>query len=390
MKILFINAYSAKNRGDYAIILSMSDYLKEIYPNCEIEIMSSYHKENTIIYNANGLISVNSIWNISKGNFLTKYAKGLYMYIKSLINPNNIIFKKIQNSDLICSVGGGYLYSSSKGPLGIGLLNMLFHIWISKKMGKKVICFPQSVGPIHFKLDEIITKKVLQKVDMFISREPITTKYLKNTLQLKNTFEFLDIAFLLKGTSPYKIDISSSKLNIGITVLNWLFADSTSNRNDIDNYISKIKNSFMSLGKNIKIYIFVQVDVSDNDSDYRLSSILKEELLTVGIESEVIRFPKNLNPKIIISTYGMMNIFIASRMHSAIFALNAHVPTIALSYQPKTKGTFEKLNLKEFALDIKEFTEIDLINKINIILKEKYNFNTVNKDILTTIIKEIN
>ena len=35
-------------------------------------------------------------------------------------------------ADIIFSVGGGYIYSSRRGPLGVGLLNSLFHVWLAK------------------------------------------------------------------------------------------------------------------------------------------------------------------------------------------------------------------------------------------------------------------
>lgn len=206
MKVLFINAYSAKNRGDYAIVLAMQDYINKLYPSSIIDVMSSYYEENELTYSENGLKSVPNIWNISNKKIFYKYFEGFTLLLKALFNPKNKIFQEIYKADFVCSVGGGYLYSSAKGPLGVGLLNMLFHMWLVKKFKKKLICFPQSVGPINYSLDRILIKKILSNVDLFISRENLTTKYLKDELNLKNIIEYPDIAFLLKGTNPYSVD----------------------------------------------------------------------------------------------------------------------------------------------------------------------------------------
>jgi len=396
MNILFINAYSAKNRGDYAIVLSMHDYIKNIFPNANIEIMSSYHNENKEIYENDNLKSIDTIWNIQNKSFTKKYLEGITLFCKVLFTPSSKQFNKITNADLIISVGGGYLYSSSKGPLGIGFLNMLFHIWISKKFQKKVIGFPQSIGPINFKLDRIILKKVLKRIDLLISREEITTNYLIDNLHLGNVLEYPDIAFLLNGNNKaYPLKMNENEINIGITVLDWLFSDKSSNQNDLDDYIKKIKSSFSNINKNysIKVHIFVQVDVSENDSDYGISKLLHQNLQEYDIKTDIIRFPKASNIKSIISTYGKMDIFIGSRMHSTIFALNANVPTIALAYQPKTTGTFSKIKLSNFSFNIKSFNDTDLTNTIIKIINNEYSFASVHKirdgKILTDILKKV-
>jgi colanic acid/amylovoran biosynthesis protein len=77
----------------------------------------------------------------------------------------------------------------------------------------------------------------------------------------------------------------------------------------------------------------------------------------IGNNATVIELGKDLTTEELMEKYGSMNVFIASRMHSAIFALNAGVPTIALAYQPKTTGTFKLLDLEAYAADITDFTE---------------------------------
>jgi colanic acid/amylovoran biosynthesis protein len=51
-----------------------------------------------------------------------------------------------------------------------------------------------------------------------------------------------------------------------------------------------------------------------------------------------------------------MDAFLASRMHSAIFAISRGIPTMALAYQPKTIGTFELLGLGEYVREVQDVT----------------------------------
>ena len=363
-KVLIINAYSHKNRGDSGIIIAMIDIIRKSYDNPKISVMSQYHEQNIEFYKKINVESVPPVWDIvSTNGFIKKYIIG----IKKILFYKNQSTEHIQSADLILSAGGGYLYSSRKGPLGVGFLNSLYHIWLSKKLKKKTILFPQSVGPLNYFIDRFVLKRVFDKIDFFYSRESITSSLLKNTNVKKE--QLPDVAFsLVPQKSTYideNIQASNCILNIGITVLDWRFAHKNSDFTHIDEYLSKIANvlkNFKAVSdKKIKIYIFPQVTVNQKDGDVEVSEILSEKIQN-GVE--VFYLDKIENPKQLIYLYSKMNLFIGSRMHSAIFSLAGNVPTIALAYQPKTSGTFAFINLSNFVLDIKHFKEEELKEKI--------------------------
>jgi colanic acid/amylovoran biosynthesis protein len=371
-KVLIINAYSYKNRGDSGIIVAMIDIIRKSYKNADISVMSQYHEQNIEYYNKMNVKSVPPVWDIinTKG-FLNKYIDG----IKKLFYNNQNI-EQIQTSDIILSAGGGYLYSSRKGPLGVGFINALYHIWLATKLKKKIILFPQSVGPLNYFLDRFILKKVFNRVDYFYSREHITTHLLKNS---KVKMEQLpDVAFSLEPSATSfideKINTSQDVLKIGITVLDWRFAHKNSTLEDIDMYLFKIANALNTFktetSKKIKVYIFPQVTVDKKDGDVIPSKILLDK---IKYDVEIFYLDKIEDPKELIYLYSKMDLFIGSRMHSAIFSLVGNVPSIALAYQPKTTGTFDLVNLNDFVLDIKSFTEEELRDKIHqlLILKTK-------------------
>ena len=371
-KVLIINAYSYKNRGDSGIIVAMIDIIRKSYKNADISVMSQYHEQNIEYYNKMNVKSVPPVWDIinTKG-FLNKYIDG----IKKLFYNNQNI-EQIQTSDIILSAGGGYLYSSRKGPLGVGFINALYHIWLATKLKKKIILFSQSVGPLNYFLDRFILKKVFNRVDYFYSREHITTHLLKNS---KVKMEQLpDVAFSLEPSATSfideKINTSQDVLKIGITVLDWRFAHKNSTLEDIDMYLFKIANALNTFktetSKKIKVYIFPQVTVDKKDGDVIPSKILLDK---IKYDVEIFYLDKIEDPKELIYLYSKMDLFIGSRMHSAIFSLVGNVPSIALAYQPKTTGTFDLVNLNDFVLDIKSFTEEELRDKIHqlLILKTK-------------------
>ncbi len=398
-KVLIINAYSYKNRGDCGIIISMVDLLRKAYQNekLQISVMSQFYEENASFYNDFSIKSVPPVWNINlEGRgFLYKYFDGL----KKVIRYKKQDLQVVESADIVLSAGGGYLYSSRKGFFGVGFLNCLYHIWLAQKLKKKVMLFPQSVGPLNFFLDKWILKKVFDHVDIFYSREGITTSLAHNiNLQCK-VKEVPDIAFTL---APLKNDaivkaagISADKVNVGITVLDWRFAKSNSEESDIEAYLNKIATSLKTLHakmENLSVFIFPQVTVSEKDGDTGVSVLLQRK---IGEIAKVVSLDNVVNPKELVYLYSQMNAFVGSRMHSAIFALAGHVPTVALAYQPKTIGTFNLAQMDSYALEIQEFSSQELLEKLEsvLILKErtsvKAKINELQKFIETEISEDL-
>ncbi|VWX34449.1 conserved hypothetical protein [Exiguobacterium oxidotolerans] len=89
----------------------------------------------------------------------------------------------------------------------------------------------------------------------------------------------------------------------------------------------------------------------------------------------MIDLKKHVNyPEQLVDMYGKMNRFIGSRMHSTIFSLAGGVPTIALSYQPKTLGTFKRLGLEEFVYDIEHFNKEEVLESISQIIDDNLDY----------------
>jgi colanic acid/amylovoran biosynthesis protein len=383
---LFINAYSSKNRGDAGIVTAMIHLIRSVEPDAKISVMSSYWKDNIDFYKEYDVDSVEAVWNLEYGNSsIQRYVIGIKNYIRAQFTPTSNHFNYYKNADVIVSVGGGYLYSSRKGSLGVGLLNSLYHIWLAKKFHKKVIGFPQSVGPLGSKLDKYIVKIVLSKMDLFISREQITTKLLRN-LNLKNCIEIPDVGFTLpKITTSLKLS-KYSGYKVGITLLDWRFANKGATEKNINDYIKKVADACLKLKTKYPeahFYIIPQVTVGDGDSDLTVSQLLSKLLGDSCSTIIDLDTTDDNKPEQLVDLYSKMDVFIGSRMHSTIFALAGNTPTIALAYQYKTKGTFEAMGLSQYTFSVEDFSSDKIYITLDEILTNKnYPISKVQKNIL--------
>jgi colanic acid/amylovoran biosynthesis protein len=85
-----------------------------------------------------------------------------------------------------------------------------------------------------------------------------------------------------------------------------------------------------------------------------------------------------------------MDFFVATRLHSAIYALKAGVPVVAVAYEPKTIGIFKDLDLSEFVLDIRSIDKVGLENKFGRLSMEREKFKLAITKALISANKNIN
>jgi colanic acid/amylovoran biosynthesis protein len=79
-------------------------------------------------------------------------------------------------------------------------------------------------------------------------------------------------------------------------------------------------------------------------------------LSSVGTLDGIILVDQEMGPADMKALCGAMDLFVGTRMHSAIYALDGGVPTLTVAYQPKTTGIMAALGLERFVLPIEDVT----------------------------------
>jgi polysaccharide pyruvyl transferase WcaK-like protein len=73
---------------------------------------------------------------------------------------------------------------------------------------------------------------------------------------------------------------------------------------------------------------------------------------------------RELQPSELKACYGMMDLFVASRLHSGIFSLAMFVPTLFIGYLHKTVGVLEAIHLNDYHIDLKNVDKENLLEKV--------------------------
>lgn len=379
-KLVISNIYSPQNIGDRAIVEGIIKVFREKDPDLEIYCLSKYHKEFSKFSGwkgTNELIDLpvegSKIYTLFKplgdlisfliNLFFFKLNKSFFLNKLAADNP----FKIISEADLIVAAGGNYLFSSNSSFLSRTMLIHILNIYLPVLMGKKVILFPQSIGPFYRNYERKLIITLLGKTDFIMLRDKESYDFLiQNNLQEDKMLVVPDIAFNLGSKNS---EIRSKKINkVLITALDWSWGVDPDKKAAFNVTIENYKNNLAKIidylsdeiGAEVNVFPHVTVDTSND-------LIISKEIIARTTTKKRISLDQKSESSIaeILKYYSEFDLVIGSRMHSCILGITQGVPTIGISYQPKTIGTYNLLGMPEYVLDGNSFDYEELQKKVD-------------------------
>jgi len=347
VKIMISGYYGFNNTGDEAILKSMVRAFKDKIPQIKITVLSNNPLQTFQAYQVKAIKRLQLI---------------SIMYCLRKVN-------------LFISGGGGLLQDST--GKGWSILYYLGLIWVAKIVKVPVMIYAQGIGPIHKKMNKLLIKWILNKVDLITVRDYPSKKMLNNLGVLKpSIYVNSDPVFLLKKKNinqtmdnyPYIQELinSDNRPLIGISVREYksnainskrIFAQAADYL--IENYKAKI--------------IFFPFKY---DEDVHIS---QEILSLMKNKAEILKI--RLEPEELLSILSRLSLLVGVRLHSIIFSSMANIPFIAFNYDPKVKYFVDNLGLSELLIEIDK--DISLKN-----IQEKIEYVRENTDKIKNILLE--
>ncbi len=381
MKILITNFFYLKNNGDAAILSVLLSQLKIIFngPPAVIVITDSVEDnkdfENTPLVESFFYLAVyttkNQIARILKTLYII-FSTTLWAIIYKYFNvkADAMISKKsgellseYLKSELVIAAGGGYILGDSGVRGNITVVLQLHAIYIAHLLGKPVILYSQSIGPLGNWFQKFLTKKVLNLSRGILCREQLTVDYLKDLGVKKDlVYKTVDAAFLFNPGTKEKmakvlgsLGIGEKNKKIGITVRNWFGAERQSLfESEIAGFVDYlVKRQDASI-----IFIPQVVSTLHNDDDRVAAARIRKKIIS---QKNVWFLEQEFNHSDIKGIYENLDYVVGTRMHSNIFSLTSKVPVIAIQYLHKTEGIMKDLGLYEWVIKIEEVTGPRLI-----------------------------
>jgi len=271
------------------------------------------------------------------------------------------LFQTYLDADIIIGSGGNQFYSS--GRFGWPFPLNAMSVWLAHLFQKPLFIMPQSIGPLKRAWERYVLASLYRKNRLTFLRDNRSLQ-LANRLKLNGSvFYAPDLAFRNIDFDPNnaigvfeKLGFDESVNNIGMTIIAPM--GHALNKDDVENYYSTLKGLIERMINTLhcEVYLFRQVSGPtplENDglvNETIASRIKGPEKESVHVVNQ--EFPTDL----LMALYEQMDLFIASRLHSGIFAICGRRPTVFFGYLSKTMGVLEALGLETWGIELENMT----------------------------------
>lgn len=255
-------------------------------------------------------------------------------------------------ADLVIPSGGTYLVEH------YDLLSRILEYETVVALGRPLVFFPQSMGPFRTTVYKKRLRSVFRAAERIFLRDSRSAKHLAELeIPAERITVVGDAAFaLVRDSSGRGASKAVGRPRIAVSVREWLnVADedpSEARRRYLKSVAAAVTEiirqcearvTFLSTCQGIPQYWTDDSRVADE-----VVALLPED---VAPAVEVDRSFRQ--PSAILQTFAAFDGVVATRMHAAILATCAGVPSIGIAYEFKTAELFQSLGLEQWAVDIR-------------------------------------
>lgn len=389
MVILITDNYCSSNRGDAAILEGIVKSLKKYFPDSEVIVMSEYPESVRLINKLNAVKQKMISFEKAK---IKKNVIALYLLICAFFNRKGIelfkfkrIIKKLNlepyiYSDLVVITGGGFI-NDFYSPTNWG---RLWGMYFAKLLGKSVVIYGQSIGPLEKFFNRIVSKFVLNKIDVITLRDNKSKEILSNIGINRPIIKVTGDAAFAMPVNNYKtlrknccdispeLKLNGSDLKISISIREWR------HYNDQDGHSKYLKSvaalvDWLIATKKAKVFF---ASTCTGFGGYHFDDRVVAYQVVDYIEGASWENPSILSgeytPQELVWFYSKMNLHIGTRMHSNILAILAKTPVFAIAYEFKTNELMRFFGLENYVADINNMDGATLIEKADKALENRY------------------
>ena len=203
-----------------------------------------------------------------------------------------------------------------------------YNAFVAILFGKPVACIGASIWPLRNPLSRFIARAVLGRTIFMSTRDPSSFEYGQILLRGKGVSQKLvpDLSLVvLAENASGRRPLPSEPSRIGLTIVDCFAAGSQAR----DGYIAALRGFLEGflLRDGAQLVLVPQVT-----NVWQSTSSLEQILLEGLDQTKIVRIPGTPTVTQLTSIYRSLDMLIATRMHSAIFALSQGTPAVTIPY----------------------------------------------------------
>ena len=330
-RITLIGIGGVHNYGCEAIVRGTVRLLRRRWPNCQVVYVTPRPEADSQRLTDCNVSIVPRRWRRGRIRraFQSVFAR---MHVPVYLALEH--YDWLERSDAVLSIGGDLYTLNANGRFNYHLLSLAQEI---QKRGIPYVVWGASIGP--FESNAYAVKQLAQhlsKVDLITAREPLTVEYLAGLGCKRNVRLCGDPAFALYAEAHSDCSPGTLRIAVNLSPLSARYADGGSIRDWQAFHCGWIKALVEGSAAEILLlpHVFAPFRPHDDDRGY-LAGIYSQ---LSGLNGRVRLVDADLGFDAAQRQLRRCDLAVAARMHCAINAISAHVPTVFLSYSQKALG----------------------------------------------------
>lgn len=374
---VIINAYSARNAGDAAIMLTTASLLRQQLPGWTVTLLSRYADQDRKFFLRHNLRVVrepiafpagghpiNRAASLVAGVAVATITMSLYRIsarvgerLARFLGRDGLL--ALLRADLVVAGGGGYLYSRRR-LINLTLVHTALTVGACVLAGKNVVMMPQSIGPIRSRRDRWLVRYILGATTTIVVRERFSLETVRALTPDRAVRICPDVALIWgQAESSVQVEAVAARPVVVLVVMDWLWARPSAG--SLKGYVEGMAALATDLhSRGIDVRLTGNSRIPEHGQDdlaiaAAIRDIARESAHIVGSTSDVSELAR---------CFGEASVVVGTRLHSALLALAVGTPAIAVAYQPKAPGSYELLGLSDWCTDVELFRPDILANTV--------------------------
>ncbi len=368
----FAYSYGCKNAGDFAINEGSLSLIERAVPDADVKTISRFEENSeefakmaekleSLTNEAElfgGPITYDPTSQSRPAQLLSLLQNGIqYGFdIATLREDSQFhskLFEQITTSNGLLFNGGNAIHYSPSHQSIAYLLAVLYPIQVARRNNIPYAILPQTIFGLEG-ISKRLVVPLLDDAEFVMTRDAETFRYLSSFGLSTQLINAVDTAFL-NGT-PSTTTSSGDQKEIAVVPRFSTLGDT----GKLDETASSMERTFIEYLRSLvsaghAVTLTIQTEI---DNEWVTQN--RTQLESIGVE-----FYSSFDPQDLRNHYAEMDLLVTMRLHAGIFGLSMGTPTIGVyrtEWGPKMKGTFETLDIGEYAVPWEEATRDALLS----------------------------
>ncbi|EOX3331673.1 polysaccharide pyruvyl transferase family protein [Vibrio cholerae] len=308
------------------------------------------------------------------------YANNFDLLAKSLLK---FVFNKqfkteLLDSDAVICTGGHHISSVlDKDGVNSQLLDMIYSVINNKKL----YLWAQSIGPVKTNKKYILKAiaKLLNSAQYICYRDSDSEAFIKN-LGVKTLANLVDDSvFGLRHKLVPNLDELTRDGDFKRKAVIAVYTAGKLKSKTLDDYkktLLTVIDYLINIGYSVELLPMQYKGLQDDERPFL--NDLKESSSNINLVKVL---ENDMSPEDTLNYLKNTNLLIGHKTHSVVYGLALAIPTIAISYHPKTTFFMSRFNMLDYVIDDQKLNSKLVVDKINLAIKNE-------ADIKRNLIKE--